>query len=174
MADTPNKGVERSSVSPTTTKESAPAVVFQPKALKEIVDVVDLMGTVAARVREDNSGDLPAASGGGAAGQQTGTSARDEAIAKIPTVHVMQKKLVEHLEDEVKTMQRQARSLKHSNARGSAYLLTELYRKVRRLKSLISEILHASAEMVKRFYISAFIDRQPLVVTGGSLAHTEE
>ncbi len=86
----------------------------------------------------------------------------------------MQQKLVEHLEREVKTIERQARSLRNSNVRGSGFMLSELYRKIRRLRSLIGDILHASAEMIKRFYVSVFIDRQPLVVTGGSLAHTEE
>lgn len=156
--------------------ETAPAIVFQPQKLKEIVEVVDLMGTVAARVREDASSDIPGATGGKAqgSGQQTGTSARDDAIAKAPPVAVMQQKLVEHLEREVKTIERQARSLRNSNVRGSGFMLSELYRKIRRLRSLIGDILHASAEMIKRFYVSVFIDRQPLVVTGGSLAHTEE
>jgi hypothetical protein len=177
MADGLNIGMETPSSSLSTTKESTPSVVFQPPKLKDVIEVINLMGTVAARVREDNSGDM--GGGGGTAGAaagtgQTGTSARDEAIANAPPVMVMQKKLVEHLEREVKTIERQTRSLKTSNARGSAYLLTELYRKIRRLKSLIGQIVHASAEMIKRFYISAFIDQQPLVVTGGSLAHTEE
>jgi len=155
--------------------EVAPAVVFQPQKLKEIVEVVDLMGTVAARIREDTPSDTPGASGSGSGAQQkSGTSARDEAIAKAPPVAIMQKKLVEHLEREVKTIEKQANALKMSNARGSGFLLSELYRKIRRLRSVIGDILHASAEMVKRFYVSVFIDHQPLVVTGGSLAHTEE
>ncbi len=169
IAETPKADI-------TKVTETAPSIVFQPQKLKEIVEVVDLMGTVAARVREDNSGDIPGATGGGgqSTGQKAGTSARDEAIAKAPPIAVMQKKLVEHLEREVRTIEKQAASLKRSNARGSGYLLSELYRKIRRLRSLISDILHASAEMIKRFYISAFIDHQPLVVTGGSLAGTDQ
>lgn len=161
----------------TKVSDSAPAVVFQPQKLKEIVEVVDLMGTVAARVREDSSADLPGGGGGSGtqgAGQTSGTSARDDAIAKAPPMAVMQKKLVEHLEREVKAIEKQARSLKASGARGSGFRLSELYRKIRSLRSLIGDILHASAEMVKRFYISVFIDRQSIVVSGDSLARTDK
>ncbi len=161
----------------TKVSESAPAVVFQPQKLKEIVEVVDLMGTVAARVREDNSGNLGSGGGGSTgqgSGQKTGSSARDDAIAKVPAVAVMQQKLVEHLEQEVKAIEKQARALKSSNARGSGFLLSELYRKIRRMRSFIGDILHASAEMIKRFYVSVFIDHQPLVGTDGSFVHTEK
>jgi hypothetical protein len=155
--------------------DNAPSVVFQPQRLKEIVEVVDLMGTVARRVREDGASD-PAAAGSRAASQQgaTGTSARDEAIAKAPPVAVMQKKLVEHLQQDRKHIQRQAKAIARSNAPGAAWRLTELYKKIRSLSSLITQILHASADMIKRFYIAAFIDHQPLVVTGGSLAPSDK
>lgn len=174
--DGPILSAETPKADVTKMKEAAPAVVFQPQKLKEIVEVVDLMGTVAARVREDASSDAPGVTGtsGKSSGQSSGTSTRDEAIAKAPPVQIMQKKLVEHLEREVKTIQRQARSLKTSGAPGSGYLLSELYRKIRRLRSLIGDILHASTEMIKRFYVSVFIDHQPLVVTGGSLSETEK
>lgn len=174
--DGPTLSAETPKADITKVAEVAPAVVFQPQKLKEIVEVVDLMGTVAARVRDDSPSDTPGGNGGGSqSGQQrSGTSARDEAIAKAPPVAIMQKKLVEHLEREVSTIQKQANSIKMSNAPGSGFMLTELYRKIRRLRSLIGDILHASAEMIKRFYVSVFIDHQPLVVTGGSLARTEE
>ncbi len=154
----------------------APTAVFQPQKLKEIVEIIDLMGNVASRVREDNSGDLPA-TGGGASQQGSGqatTSARDEAIAKIPVVAIMQKKLISHLEQEIRTIERSTIRLSHSDKRGSAHALSELYRKIRRLTALIADIFEASAEMIRRFYISVFIDRQPLVVTGGSLARSDE
>ena len=141
--------------------------VFQPPKLREIVEVIDLMGTVASRVREDKRGDLPTA-GGTAAGTgtaQTGTTARDEAIAKIPAPAIMQQKLVEHIRREVRTVERQAKTLSKSQKPGSAYLLSELYRKIRRLSSLISELLAASTEMIKRFYVSIFIDRHPIIVS---------
>ncbi len=171
--DAPKLSAAPTPIAPTTVKETAPSAVFQPQKLKEIVEVVDLMGTVANRIREDNSGDLP---GGGARGSQksSGTTARDEAIAKAPPVAVMQQKLVAHLKEERAEIQKQAKAMAHSNAPGAAWTITELYRKMRRLSSLISQILEASADMVKRFYISAFIDRQPLVVTGGSIVQSDQ
>ena len=148
--------------------ESAPTVVFQPQKLKEVVDIIDLMGNVATRVREDNSGDTGGGTGTGKAQQKSGTSARDEAIANAPAVEVMQQKLVEHLRQEMASIEREARKISRSNDRGSAWLLSELYRKLRSLSTLMHDILHASAEVVKRFYVSVFIDRQPLAVTGDS------
>lgn len=172
-----NLSAERPRSTLESSMESGPAFVFQPQKLKEVVEVIDLMGTVALRIREDSSGDLGSGGGGTSgqgAGQQTGTSARDDAIASAPPMPVMQKKLVEHLELEVATIERQAKALARSNSRGSAFLLSELYRKLRRLSSLISEILHASADVIKRFYVSVFIDHQPLVVTGGTITREEE
>lgn len=157
--------------------DTAPAIVFQPQKLKDVMDVVDLMGTVAARIRDESPAGIPMGGGGGSgqtSGQTTGTSTRDDAIAKIPTIAVMQQKLIANLEHEVKTIEKQAKTFKHSQTAGSGFHLNELYRKIRRLRSLIGELISASAEMIKRFYISVFIDRQPLVVTGGSLVHTEE
>ncbi len=167
-------GVSPKAETPKSTITKSPNIVsekvFQPPKLREIVEVIDLMGTVASRVREDKRGDLPA--GGAAAGTgkstQTGTTARDEAIANIPPMLVMQQKLVQHIRSEVRSIEREARSLSRSKSRGSAFLLSELYRKIRRLSSLVSDILEASADMVKRFYVSVFIDRHPLVVTDGT------
>lgn len=166
--------VETQAVSTVKEAKAAPDVVFQPPKLKEVVEIINLMGTVASRVREDNSGDVPGGGTKSAAAKQSGTSARDEAIANAPPLPVMQKKLVEHLEKEARTIRAQARAIARSNQRGSAFMLNNLYRKMRRLSSLISQILQASAEMIKRFYIAAFIDQQPLVVTGGSLAPADE
>ncbi len=172
----PKKSAERASLTAVTTTETANAVVFQPQKLRDVVEIVNLMGAISNRIREDNSGDLGGGGGGGTAQgtQQTGTSARDEAIAKAPDVPIMQKKLVEYLDREIRTIQRQASQHSRSNARGSAWMLSELYRKIRRLRSLMSEILDASAAMIKRFYVSVFIDRQPIVVTGGSIVQADE
>ncbi len=152
-----------------TSRDAVSDKVFQPPKLREIVEVIDLMGTVASRIREDKRGDLPVggAAAGTGQGTQTAVTARDEAIAKIPPVLIMQQKLVLHIRKEVRSIEREARILSKSKNRGSAYTLSELYRKIRRLSSLLSDILEASAEMVKRFYVSVFIDRHPLVVTDG-------
>ncbi len=168
---------ETPSASSGSVSESAPGQVFQPPKLREIVEVIDLMGTVASRVREDSSGDLGGGGSGGAGqaqtGGATGTSARDDAIKNAPAPAIMQQKLITHLSAEIKRVEQQARTLMRSNQRGSAFLLAELYRKIRRLTALIADILSASADMIKRFYVSVFIDRQPMVVTGGSLAASD-
>lgn len=168
--DGPTMSAESASTSLTASAD-APSAVFQPPRLKDVIEVIDLMSTVASRVREDKSSDLPAAAGAGSGrgSSQTGTSTRDDAIAAVPATVVMQKKLVEHLEKEITRVEKQARALSRSNSRGSAHALAELYKKIRRLTSIISDILEASAEMIKRFYVSVFIDHQPLVVTGGTL-----
>lgn len=152
--------------------ERSPSVVFQPQKLKEVVEIIDLMGNVASRIREDNSGDM----GGGGGGQQKGgakgtqgSSARDEAIAKAPPVPVMQKKLVKHLEEEIQNLEKQVRKVRSTKEPGGAYLMNELYKKIRNLTALISRILHASSELIQRFYISVFIDQQPLVVSGSTM-----
>jgi hypothetical protein len=49
IMDGPILSAETPKADVTKMKEAAPAVVFQPQKLKEIVEVVDLMGTVAAR-----------------------------------------------------------------------------------------------------------------------------
>ena len=177
MMDIGESRSEKSSGSMTKVSERAVNVVFQPQKLKEVVDIIDLMGNIASRVREDHSQDMgvagAAATGGAQAQGATGTSARDEAIANAPPFPIMQKKLITHLEKEIHTMERRARKLSRSNARGSAFLLTELYKKIRRLTSLLGDIIRASAEIIKRYYVSVFIDRQPMVVTGGSIVGEE-
>lgn len=151
-----------------TSVESSPSVVFQPQKLKEVIEIIDLMGNVASRVREDSSSDMGGSATGGKAKKATGTSARDEAIAQAPVVEVMQQKLVQHLRKEISSIKRQARKVSKSNARGAAWTLAELYKKIRSLSSLITEILHASTEMIRRFYISIFIDQQSLGSPEGS------
>lgn len=158
--------------------DSQPAIVFQPPRLSKIVEIVDVMGNVVESIREENARDIPTTTtvttSGGVAAQTGGVSARDAAIAAAPTVPVMQQKLVQHLRQEVRIIQRQASSLSRKDERGSAYLLNVLYRKIRRLSSLINEILHASSEIIRRFYIAVFIDHQALVVRGGSLVPSDE
>ena len=153
------------------------AIVFQPPRLSQIVEIVDVMGSVVESIREENARDLPVAGraiASAGAAQTATVSARDAAIAAAPPVPIMQKKLVKHLRKEVRIIEREVWKLSHSRARGSAYLLSVLYRKIRRLSSLIGEILHAGADVIKRFYVAVFIDHQPLIVRGGTLAPSDE
>lgn len=147
--------------------QAADVRVFQPAKLTEIVEMIDLMGQLSERVREDSSGDM-----GGAgmqatrqAGQASAVSARDLAIANLPASAVMQTKLVTHIKIKIKELDSQARTLARSASRGSAYMLNEIYKRIRRYTAMIEEILTASVEIVRRFYIAVFIDRQVLLVT---------
>jgi hypothetical protein len=130
------------------------------------------MGNISSRVREDSSGDI---GGGGQQGGQgvvtggIGTSVRDELIKNAPSVPIMKKKLITHLYQEIEHLEKQAKALKSQKQKGSAFLAAELYKKMRRLSSLIADIFEASTEMIKRFYISVFIDRQAITITGGKL-----
>lgn len=172
-----NKVEGRSITMATGKEQQTAAIVFQPPRLSQIVEIVDVMGNVVESIREENARDMPTGmrtTAVAGTAQTAGVSARDAAIAAAPPVPVMQKKLVKHLRKEVRMIEREAWKLSHSRARGSAYVLSILYRKIRRLSSLIGEILHASAEVIRRFYISVFIDHQPLVVRGGTLAPSDE
>lgn len=152
--------------------ESAPSVVFQPPKLTEVVEMINLMGKISTRAAEDRSRDMGSAGGQGKAQQSGGQqSFRDQAIASLPAPEQMQRKLVSHIQGEIRSLSRQARSIARSNRAGSAYLLSELYRKIRRLSTLIEELLQASIEVIKRFYIAVFIDNQPLILTAGKMSH---
>ncbi|MDD5055853.1 MAG: hypothetical protein PHZ00_06340 [Candidatus Peribacteraceae bacterium] len=172
-----NKVEGRSITMATGNEQQTATIVFQPPRLSQIVEIVDVMGNVVESIREENARDLPVtlqkSSAGSAAGTAT-VSTRDAAIAAAPPVPVMQKRLVKHLKKEVRIIEREVRKLSRSRARGSAYVLSILYRKIRRLSSLIGEILRASTEVIKRFYVAVFIDHQPLVVRGGTLAPSDE
>ena len=159
-----------------THSEAVNGRVFQPAKLTEIMDMIDLMGEYSERVREDRSHDM----GGGSGAMTTqkansggGTSPRDAAIAKLPVPPVMQKQLITHIKGEIKKLSGQAHGISHITAnRGSAYLLNEIYKRIRRLSTLIDEIISASADMIRRFYIALFIDHQPLRVDEGSFAQS--
>ncbi len=164
-----NVSPEHSGSSLSTVSESGPAIVFQPKALKEVVDIIDLMGNVSTRVREDASRDLGGGNGGGSSGSQgiggtkAGKTARDEAIAQAPSVIIMQKKLIENVQIEMKTIKKQIQLLSSARGRGSAFHLSQLMSKLRRMSLIVSNLLRASADVIKRYYVSVFIDHQPII-----------
>ncbi len=146
-----------------TEADNAPAFVFQPQKLTEIVEMIDLMGAISERVREDKSGDMGGASGStGKTGAKT-QSPRDIALANLPAPEAMQNKLVRHIKSEIRSLSRKAKSLASSSAKGAAYSLSEMYKKIRRLHAIMDEILQSSAEIIRRFYVAVFIDNQPIV-----------
>lgn len=134
--------------------------VAQPEKLGNLLETIDLLNTVSERIGEDRSGDM----GGGGAMQtsgSTGTSARDHAIANLPTAQVMQRELQQHVEKEVKTLRREVRKLaRRAGKPGNAYQLNKLYARIRRLNGILKELLESSIDTVKRLYIRIFVDKQ--------------
>lgn len=168
-----NSAEQANTVMSSAEQAEGPAIVFQPQKLTEIVEMIDLMGRISERVREDKSQDVGGGGGGattGKKGKSTTVTIRDQAIANLPAPLVMQQRLVKHIQKEIDTLASQASSLSKSTQNGAAFALNEMYRKIRRLYSLMEEIVHAGAELIRRFYIAVFIDNQPILVSGNSFA----
>ena len=151
-----------------TSVESSKLIVRQPGKLQELTSLLETFENFSARVSErtgeDRSGDLGGA-GAGSTGQQgsQGASARDLAIKNIPIPKIMQEKLTQHIRQETKKLERLARTVARSSAPGAAHTLNDLYAKIRRLNALICDILEASIEVLKRFFVRVFIDHQPIL-----------
>ncbi len=150
--------------------ETSKLIVRQPAKLAELGKLLETFDNLSARVSErqgeDISGDLGGGGGaGGGKGQQgdQSVSPRDLAIERIPPFEIVRKKLETHIQGEVRKLERQARKLSRSSAPGSAYKLNDIYARIRRLNALLYQMLEASVEMLKRFFIRVFIDQQPIL-----------
>lgn len=149
--------------------ERSRLIVAQPKQLKELGQLLDTIEGLSQRVSEqqgeDRSSDMGAAGGmvGAGTAGTTGVSPRDLAIANLPVEAIMQHKLEQHIRAEVKKLSREARRLSRQGKPGAAYALNNLYSRIRRLNALISEILEASYEVLKRLFIRVFIDKQSVM-----------
>jgi hypothetical protein len=156
-------------LSPTKSIETARLIVRQPGKLQELTNLLEtfenLNARVSERTSEDRSSDLGSAGAGATAGQQgqQGTSARDLAIKNLPAAAMMQQQLARHIQKETRKLERLARKVSRSSAPGSAHKLNELYAKIRRMNALIHDILEASLEVLKRFFVRVFIDNQPIL-----------
>jgi len=95
-------------------------------------------------------------------GQQKTMSARDMAIANLPTPQAMQKELEKHIKEEVKNLRKQAKNVTRIGQPGGAHRLTMLYRQIRHLNSLLSAIWDTSVDVVKRLFIRVFVDKQSI------------
>lgn len=142
--------------------------VRQPPKLEGLMTLLDTLSgleRVAEVVREDSSQDMggAGATAGATAQASSGTSIRTQAIKSLPSTAVMRKRLTNHLQREMKRLERRARGMARSTKKGSAYLLNELYAKIRRIQSLIAELIDAAAEVVRQLYVRLFIDHQQLV-----------
>jgi hypothetical protein len=165
VSQTPEKGL-----STVASAEKAKLTVSQPAKLQELNKLLESFENLNVRVREktgeDSSSDLGAAGGtsGAMKGQASGSSARDQAIEKMPTTPaVLQKQLSSHIQNEVHHLEKLAGRLARSTKPGSAFRLNELYARIRRLNALLAEILEASIEVLRRLFIRVFIDKQPIL-----------
>ncbi len=89
-------------------------------------------------------------------------SARDMAIANLPTAKEMQKELEKHIKDEVKNLRKQAKNVTKIGQPGGAHKMTLFYRQIRHLNSLLFAIWDTSVDVVKRLFIRVFIDKQSI------------
>ena len=152
-----------------TSVETSRLIVRQPGKLQELTNLLETFENFSARVSErsgeDRSGDLGgagAAATGGAQGTQ-GTTTRDLALKNIPAAEVMKGRLTQHIRQETRKLERLAAKVARSSDPGAAHKLNELYAKIRRLNSLVYDILEASLEVLKRFFVRVFIDNQPIL-----------
>jgi len=142
-------------------------VVHQPPKLQSLLTLLSDLERISEVLREESARDLGSSGGtgssikGSAAG--AGVSLRDQAIRSLPSTEAMRHKLTKHLQHEVRELEKRASRLARSGKKGSAFLLNELYAKIRRIQSLIAELVEAAADVVRRLYIRLFIDHQQLV-----------
>lgn len=143
--------------------------VLQPKKMQpelqaivaELADLIDV-GAVGETMQEDKSGDM-GGSGAQGDGAQTVRSKRAQLIANPPPPAVIQQELRKHITKEIKQLSRKARKMSRVSDPGAAFLLNEVYAKIRRLNSLLAEILEASYDVLKRLFIKVFVDNQPIL-----------
>lgn len=155
----PNKLSSQASETAETTN-----IVTQPAKLNEFMEVINLMGTVSEKIAEHHSqyvgpsgGQIQAGSG------STTVSARDTAIASLPAPKKMQQKLVTYIEREIRSLEKLSKRVAFEKKQGWAYELTKIFARIRRLSALAREIVRASVDTIKRFYIHVFIDNQPIL-----------
>lgn len=124
------------------------------------------MGNISEGTTEDTSARDAGGGGSGAMVSGGGTatvSARDRAIANLPSPKIMQKQLESHIREEVKKLRKQAHHIAKLREPGAAYHLSKLYARMRQFNALLSGLFDAGADVIKRFFIRVFIDRQPIL-----------
>ncbi len=75
----------------------------------------------------------------------------------------MQKQLEKHITTEVKKLRKEAMHIARLSRPGAAHRLNVLYARIRNLNSLLSELLQASYDIIQRFFIRVFIDKQQIL-----------
>ena len=148
--------------------ETSKLIVRQPTRLAELNKILDTFDNLNARVGEKTSEDASSDwSGSGTASSSgqgdDGVSPRDQAINAIPSPLLVRQRLEQHIEQEVKKLEREARRMSRSAKPGAAFHLNELYSRIRKLNSLLGRILEAAEDVLRRLFIRVFIDRQPIL-----------
>ncbi len=136
-------------------------IVTQPRQLETLLGAIMAASTPSEK-QGDASGDWSGSQGQANGAADPTISAREEALAALPDIPVMQVHLEAHITKEVTELRRQAAKLTASDRPGAAYELAQLYAKIRRLNSLVAQLFDASIEVVKRLFIRVFIDKQSL------------
>lgn len=141
--------------------------VVQPEKFQGLLDTIALLDKVSESLGDASSGDWSGASGGAVAartGGQTATSARAQAIANLPGTPEMRTELTSYIQKEIKSLRKEVHTAARKMSKpGSAHKLNELYARIRRLNSLLSELMEASVEVLKRLFIRIFIDKQKVL-----------
>ena len=152
----------------TTSEPQLRLTVQQPPKMRDVMQLLqdlEAIGRISEAVSEDRSGDLGSGGTGSTGASAAGgkISLRDQAIAKLPSTSVMRTRLTSHLQSEVRQLERRAKKLARSSREGGAFLLNELYARIRKIQALMGELVELAAEVVQRLYVRLFIDHQQLV-----------
>ncbi len=154
---------------------AGPERVMQPQSRETVrLDLSNSLGSILEEVNRISetaaAGPGEQWSGGGSTAATTATggssgsvSARQQAIANLPPPQVMQKQLEKHIAAEVKKLRKEAWKIARMSRPGAAHRLNIIYARIRNLNSLLSELLQASYEVIQRFFIRVFIDKQQIL-----------
>jgi hypothetical protein len=147
----------------TAASESTNLVVTQPEKFEGLLETISLMDKVSETMGEDKSGDMGDGGTSGGQGDDGTVSTRAQAIAALPDTPQMRKELGNYIQKEIKVLRKQVRRKAFRASKpGGAHQLNELYSKIRRLNSLLSELLDTSVDVLKRLFIRVFIDKQSI------------
>ena len=162
----PSGNLEKGTHTPES-KEKTHHLVTQPekmKGLEGLLETISLMDKVSETMGEDHSGDMGGnGTQGSAKKNDDSVSARAAALANLPDAPEMQRHLKGYIQQEIKTLRKEVRKKTFKAYKpGSAYQINELYKKIRRLNSLLAELMNTSMDALKRLFIKVFIDKQAL------------
>lgn len=139
-------------------------VVEQPHKLGTLLTTLDAIDRVSEFVSSGPSNQMSGGQGASSGQGDDGTvSAREQAIANIPEPVVMQKELQKEIQKEVKMLRKEVNKITKLSKAGNAYQLNKLYGRIRRLNKLLSELVDASFDVLKRLFIKVFIDKQSVI-----------